>query len=228
MKKSVLIVEDESLMREVIKDYFDGAGYETYEAADGRDALDQIDAMDFDLILLDIMLPEIDGLSICRHIRKEKDTPIIMLTARSDEDDKLLGYDFGADDYVTKPFSPRVLLAKANALLKRTAGSMCDKDGIISAGGIQINETSHTVTCDGTFIDLTPKEYDLLVFLMINRGRVLSRDTLLSKVWGYDYFGDLRTVDTHIKKLRAKLGDKAQYIKTLIKAGYKFDETAEE
>ena len=176
------------------------------KAADGRDALDQIDAMDFDLILLDIMLPEIDGLSICRHIRKEKDTPIIMLTARSDEDDKLLGYEFGADDYVTKPFSPRVLLAKANALLKRTAGSMCDKDGIISAGGIQINETSHTVTCDGAFIDLTPKEYDLLVFLMINRGRVLSRDTLLSKVWGYDYFGDLRTVDTHIKKLRAKLG----------------------
>lgn len=228
MKKSVLIVEDEDLMREVIQDYFMGAGYNTTEARDGREAIDLINAMDFDLILLDIMLPEIDGFSVCRHIRKSHETPVIMLTARSDEDDKLVGYEYGADDYVTKPFSPRVLLAKANALLKRSAGTVCDKDGTVFAAGIEINEAYHTVTVDGEMIDLTPKEYDLLLYLMMNRGRVLSRDTLLSKVWGYDYFGDLRTVDTHIKKLRAKLGSKAHHIKTLIKAGYKFDEQSKE
>ena len=227
MKLSVLIVEDEALMRDVIKDYFEADGYEVTEAGDGLEALDLVEEKEFDLILLDIMLPEIDGFSVCRKIRKTKDVPIIMITARSEEDDKLTGYELGADDYVTKPFSPKVLLAKANALIRRTTGYVCGEDGVISLAGIVVNQNSHTVQADNEYIELTPKEYDLLVYLMINKGRVLSRDTLLSKVWGYDYFGDLRTVDTHIKKLRAKLGDKAQHIKTLIKAGYKFDENAD-
>ena len=224
MKKKVLLVEDEELMREVIKDYFEDGGFAVTETADGAAALEILEIHEFDVILLDIMIPEIDGFSVCRRIRKTNDVPIIMITARSDEDDKLLGYELGADDYVTKPFSPKVLLAKANALIKRNKGEVCGGEGIISAGGITVDQNSHTVAVDGTYIELTPKEYDLLVYLMKNRGRVLSRDTLLSKVWGYDYFGDLRTVDTHIKKLRAKLGDKAVYIKTLIKAGYKFED----
>ncbi|MCX7714693.1 MAG: response regulator transcription factor [Clostridia bacterium] len=227
MKLSVLVVEDEALMREVIKDYFESGGYEVTEAKDGLEAIELVENQDFDLILLDIMLPEIDGFSVCRKIRKTKDVPIIMITARSEEDDKLTGYELGADDYVTKPFSPKVLLAKANALIKRSYGNVCGEEGVISIGGITVNQASHTVQLDNEYIDLTPKEYDLLVFLMNNKGKVLSRDTLLSKVWGYDYFGDLRTVDTHIKKLRAKLGDKAQHIKTLIKAGYKFEENVE-
>lgn len=227
MKRSVLLVEDEALMREVIRDYFEDDGYEVIEAADGQEAIDLIDVQEFDLILLDIMLPEMDGYSVCRYVRKTKDTPIIMITARSEEDDKLIGYECGADDYMTKPFSPKVLLAKARALLKRYDGNMCGKDGLLTAEGIEVNDISHTVRVDDEYVDLTPKEYDLLAYFLNNKGKVLSRDLLLSKVWGYDYFGDLRTVDTHIKKLRAKLGARAHYIKTLIKAGYKFDETAE-
>ena len=223
MKRSVLIVEDEDLMREVLRDYFSDADYEVSEARDGLKAIEMAEEFDYDIILLDIMLPELDGFSVCRRIRKTKDTPIIIITARSDEDDKLIGYELGADDYITKPFSPKVLLAKANALIKRARGSVRGSDNEVSAAGIVINQDSHTVTIDNEYIELTPKEYELLTYLMINKGKVLSRDTLLSKVWGYDYFGDLRTVDTHIKKLRSKLGDKAVHIKTLIKAGYKFE-----
>jgi len=224
VKKRVLIVEDEELMREVVRDYFDHAGYETCEAGTGAEALERMEESDFDLVLLDIMLPEVDGLSVLRQIRKSNQVPVILITARSDEEDELVGYEMGADDYMTKPFSPKVLLAKANALLKRASGNVCTQNGIISACGIEVNENSHTVTLDGVYVDLTPKEFELLVYFMNNRGLVLSRDQLLSKVWGYDYFGDLRTVDTHIKKLRAKLGEKACHIKTLIKAGYKFEE----
>lgn len=223
MKRSVLIVEDEDLMREVLRDYFSDADYEVSEARDGLKAIEMAEEFEYDIILLDIMLPELDGFSVCRRIRKTKDTPIIIITARSDEDDKLIGYELGADDYITKPFSPKVLLAKANALIKRARGSVRGSDNEVSAAGIVINQDSHTVTIDNEYIELTPKEYELLTYLMINKGKVLSRDTLLSKVWGYDYFGDLRTVDTHIKKLRSKLGDKAVHIKTLIKAGYKFE-----
>lgn len=223
MKRSVLIVEDEDLMREVLRDYFSDADYEVSEARDGLKAIEMAEEFDYDIILLDIMLPELDGFSVCRRIRKTKDTPIIIITARSDEDDKLIGYELGADDYITKPFSPKVLLAKANALIKRARGSVRGSDNEVSAAGIVINQDSHTVTIDNEYIELTPKEYELLIYLMINKGKVLSRDTLLSKVWGYDYLGDLRTVDTHIKKLRSKLGDKAVHIKTLIKAGYKFE-----
>ena len=223
MKRSVLIVEDEDLMREVLRDYFSDADYEVSEARDGIKAIELAEEFEYDIILLDIMLPELDGFSVCRRIRKTKDTPIIIITARSDEDDKLIGYELGADDYITKPFSPKVLLAKANALIKRARGSIRGSDNEVSAAGIVINQDSHTVTIDNEYIELTPKEYELLIYLMINKGKVLSRDTLLSKVWGYDYLGDLRTVDTHIKKLRSKLGDKAVHIKTLIKAGYKFE-----
>lgn len=224
MDKQVLIVEDEVLMREVIRDYFEGGGYSVFETGDGLEAIEMAEDRDFDLILLDVMLPGVDGFSVCRRIRKSKDTPIIMITARSDESDKLTGYEYGADDYITKPFSPRVLLAKANALIRRSVGNVCGDASVLSAAGISVNQDSHTVTCDGNVIELTPKEYDLLVYFITNKGKVLSRDLLLSKIWGYDYFGDLRTVDTHIKKLRAKLGDKSVHIKTLIKAGYKFEE----
>lgn len=224
MKYKVLIVEDEELMREVIKDYFEDGGFEVTECGDGLEALELADDYDYDIILLDIMIPGVDGFSVCRRLRKTKDVPIIMITARSDEEDRLLGYELGADDYVTKPFSPKVLLAKSVALLNRVHGTVVGDDDVISLCGIVVNRVSHTVSVDGDYIELTPKEFDLLYFLMINRGRVLSRDTLLSKVWGYDYFGDLRTVDTHIKKLRSKLGEKSGHIKTLIKAGYKFEE----
>ena len=224
MDKQVLIVEDEVLMREVIRDYFEDAGYNVYECGDGLEAIEMMDERDYDLVLLDVMLPGVDGFSVCRHIRKTKDVPVIMITARSDESDKLTGYEYGADDYITKPFSPRVLLAKANALIRRSDGNVCGEADVLTAAGISVNRASHTVTCDGSEIELTPKEYDLLVYFMINKGKVLTRDMLLSKIWGYDYFGDLRTVDTHIKKLRAKLGDKAVHIKTLIKTGYKFEE----
>lgn len=224
MNKQVLIVEDEVLMREVIKDYFEDDGYTVYETGDGLEAIEMTEERDFDLILLDVMIPGVDGFSVCRRIRRTKDTPIIMITARSEENDKLTGYEYGADDYVTKPFSPRVLIAKAAALIRRSDGNVCGSANILSAAGIEINQESHTVTCDGEQIELTPKEYDLLAYFMTNKGKVLSRDLLLSKIWGYDYFGDLRTVDTHIKKLRAKLGDKSVHIKTLIKAGYKFEE----
>lgn len=223
MKKKVLIVEDEVLMADVVRDYFRSDGYETTETRNGLEAIDIFDSDSFDLVLLDVMLPEIDGFSLCRYIRKKSDVPVIMITARSDEEDKLTGYEMGADDYITKPFSPKVLIAKANALLRRSGGHVCE-DKIVSAAGIVINDTSHTVTVDGEYVELTPKEYELLLNFMQNIGIVFSRDTLLSKIWGYDYFGDLRTVDTHIKKLRAKLGEKAGHIKTLIKAGYKFEE----
>lgn len=225
MKKSVLIIEDEEAKTGDIKDCFLQAGYEVTKSVGGTESIEFIEYNDYDIILLDLMRPEIDGFPLCAKIRKSKDTPIIMITARSDEDDMLIGYEMGIDDYMTKPFSIKVLLAKANALIKRSQGNVCGGESVIVACGIVINNDSHTVSVDGEYVDLTPKEYDLLSYLILNKGRVLSRDTLLSKVWGYDYFGDLRTVDTHIKKLRAKLGAKAVCIKTLIKAGYKFDDS---
>jgi len=223
MKYKVLIVEDEELMREVIKDYFEDGGFEVSECASGAEAIELVDDYDYDIILLDIMIPEVDGFSVCRRIRKNKDVPIIMITARSEEEDKLLGYELGADDYVTKPFSPKVLLAKAIAILNRVHGTVVGENDVINLCGITVNKISHTVTVDGNEVELTPKEFDLLYFLMINKGRVLSRDTLLSKVWGYDYFGDLRTVDTHVKQLRAKLKDSGDMIVTVRGVGYRLE-----
>ncbi|TKI92284.1 response regulator transcription factor, partial [Bacillus wiedmannii] len=203
MNKTVLLVEDERRLREIVSDYFRNEGFEVIEAEDGKIALELFAEHEIDLIMLDIMLPEIDGWSVCRRIRKESAVPIIMLTARSDEDDTLLGFELGADEYVTKPFSPKVLVARAKTLLKRADGVVgVAEENAMSLAGIEVNRLSRTVLVDGEEIILTHKEFELLVYLMENKGIVLSRQHLLDQLWGYDYYGDDRTVDTHIKKLR--------------------------
>ncbi|MBO1627134.1 DNA-binding response regulator [Bacillus cereus] len=225
MNKTVLLVEDERRLREIVSDYFRNEGFEVIEAEDGKQALELFAEHTIDLIMLDIMLPEIDGWSVCRRIRKESAVPIIMLTARSDEDDTLLGFELGADEYVTKPFSPKVLVARAKTLLKRADGAVgIAEENTLSMAGIDVNRLSRTVSVNGEEIILTHKEFELLVYLMENKGIVLSRQHLLDQLWGYDYYGDDRTVDTHIKKLRNKLGDKAKHIGTVIRVGYKFEE----
>ncbi|HGH7173505.1 TPA: response regulator transcription factor [Bacillus wiedmannii] len=225
MNKTVLLVEDERRLREIVSDYFRNEGFEVIEAEDGKIALELFAEHEIDLIMLDIMLPEIDGWSVCRRIRKESAVPIIMLTARSDEDDTLLGFELGADEYVTKPFSPKVLVARAKTLLKRADGVVgVAEENAMSLAGIEVNRLSRTVLVDGEEIILTHKEFELLVYLMENKGIVLSRQHLLDQLWGYDYYGDDRTVDTHIKKLRNKLGDRAKHIGTVIRVGYKFEE----
>lgn len=225
MNKTVLLVEDERRLREIVSDYFRNEGFEVIEAEDGKKALELFAEHEIDLIMLDIMLPEIDGWSVCRRIRKESAVPIIMLTARSDEDDTLLGFELGADEYVTKPFSPKVLVARAKTLLKRADGVVgVAEENDMSLAGIEVNRLSRTVLVDGEEIILTHKEFELLVYLMENKGIVLSRQHLLDQLWGYEYYGDDRTVDTHIKKLRNKLGDKAKHIGTVIRVGYKFEE----
>ena len=225
MNKTVLLVEDERRLREIVSDYFRNEGFEVIEAEDGKKALELFAEHEIDLIMLDIMLPEIDGWSVCRRIRKESAVPIIMLTARSDEDDTLLGFELGAAEYVTKPFSPKVLVARAKTLLKRADGVVgVAEENTMSLAGIEVNRLSRTVLVDGEEIILTHKEFELLVYLMENKGIVLSRQHLLDQLWGYDYYGDDRTVDTHIKKLRNKLGDKAKHIGTVIRVGYKFEE----
>lgn len=200
MNKTVLLVEDERRLREIVSDYFRNEGFEVIEAEDGKKALELFAEHEIDLIMLDIMLPEIDGWSVCRRIRKESAVPIIMLTARSDEDDTLLGFELGADEYVTKPFSPKVLVARAKTLLKRADGAVgVAEENAMSLAGIEVNRLSRTVLVDGEEIILTHKEFELLVYLMENKGIVLSRQHLLDQLWGYDYYGDDRTVDTHIK-----------------------------
>lgn len=223
MEKTVLIVEDESRMRELISDYLKREGLNIIEASDGEEALIKFKNEKIDLIILDIMMPKLDGFSVCRTIRKTSNVYIIILTAKEEEYDKLLGYELGADDYVTKPFSPKVLVAKVKALLKRTEEKSSNIEGVLEIHGISLNELSHSVSVDGEEIELSPKEYDLLLYLMKNQGIVLSRDTLLNKVWGYDYFGDLRTVDTHIKRLRQKLRGRADNISTVRGSGYKLE-----
>lgn len=200
MNKTVLLVEDERRLREIVSDYFRNEGFEVIEAEDGKKALELFAEHEIDLIMLDIMLPEIDGWSVCRRIRKESAVPIIMPTARSDEDDTLLGFELGADEYVTKPFSPKVLVARAKTLLKRADGVVgVAEENAMSLAGIEVNRLSRTVLVDGEEIILTHKEFELLVYLMENKGIVLSRQHLLDQLWGYDYYGDDRTVDTHIK-----------------------------
>ncbi|MDR3539912.1 MAG: response regulator transcription factor, partial [Desulfosporosinus sp.] len=207
MSKNILLVEDDALMREIVNDYFSKEDFQIFEAENGREALELFEAQEVNLVLLDIMIPEVDGWSVCKRLRKVSDVPIIMITSRADEDDKLMGYDLGADDYVTKPFSPRVLVAKAKMLLKRVEGSIGRADGFFNCNGIEINRLSRTVNIGNEVIELAPKEYDLLLYLTENKGIVLTRENILSKVWGYDFYGDLRAVDTHIKKLRNKLGE---------------------
>ena len=222
MNSQILIVEDEPKLREVLCDYFRSKGERPTQAADGLQALELLQARTFDAVLLDILIPGPDGLSVCRAVRRESDVPIVFLTALSDEEDKLLGFELGADDYVTKPFTLSVLYAKTMALIRRSRGTMRSGDRL-EAGGVTLELSSRRVWAGGTELALTPKEYALLRCLMQNRNLVMSREQLLVKCWGYDYEGEARAVDTHIKRLREKLGAYAGCIKTVIKAGYKLE-----
>ncbi len=219
MDYKILIVEDEDSLREVLCDFFLSRGDVPYEAPDGLTALELAEEQEFDAVLLDIMMPGLDGYSVCRALRKKNDMPIIFLTALSDEDDKLHGYELGADDYVTKPFSMMVLYAKISALIRRQRGNMLAGD-LLEAGPLSLRLSTRKASAAGTEVSLTPKEYALLECLMRNRNMVLSREQLLVKCWGYDYDGDVRAVDTHIRRLRDKLGEHAGLIKTVVKAGY--------
>lgn len=222
MSYRILIAEDEPKLLEVLCDFFESKGVTPVPAADGAKALELAENDHFDGVLLDIMMPKLNGLSVCRQLRKHSDVPIIFLTALSDEEDKLLGYELGADDYVTKPYSMAVLYAKLMALINRSRGSVLSGD-LITAGPIRIRVSAQQVWVEEKPVTLTPKEYSLLLCLVRNRGMVLSREQLLIKCWGYDYDGDSRAVDTHIRRLREKLGTAAECIKTVIKAGYKLE-----
>lgn len=217
---NILIVEDEKAMRDIIADYMRKGGHTCFTADDGVDALMLLKNNPVDLMILDVMMPHLDGFAACKMAREMSGLPIIMLTARSAEDDKLKGYGCGADDYMTKPFSPKVLLAKVNALLRRFAPA---SSGAITAGKILLQPGAHKVYLDGQELSLTHKEYELLSFLMANPGQIFSREQLLNRVWGYDFEGTTRTVDTHVKTLRQKLGDEGRHIVTLIRSGYKFE-----
>lgn len=219
---NILIVEDEKNMQAIIAEYMRRGGHTCFTADDGVDALMVLKNNPMDLMILDIMMPHLDGFSVCKMAREMSNLPIVMLTAKSGEDDKLKGYDLGADDYMTKPFSPKVLLAKANALLRRSSALPADT---MSIGKISIIPAAHQVFLDGQEITLTHKEYELLSFFMANPGQIFSREQLLNRIWGYDFEGTTRTVDTHIKTLRQKLGDEGKHIVTLIRSGYKFEVT---
>ena len=219
---NILIVEDEKAMQDIIAEYMKKGGHICYTADDGVDALVVLKGNPMDLMILDVMMPHLDGFSVCKVAREMSNMPIIMLTAKSSEDDKLRGYDYGADDYMTKPFSPRVLLAKVNALLRRSGTTALET---VNAGKIMLQTTARKVYVDGKEIALTHKEYELLSFLMANSGQIFSREQLLNHIWGYDFEGTTRTVDTHIKTLRQKLGDEGRHIVTLIRSGYKFEVT---
>ncbi len=217
---NILVVEDEKAMQDIIADYLRKGGHTCFTADDGIDALMLLKTSPMDLLILDVMMPHLDGFSVCKMAREMSGLPIIMLTAKGAEDDKLKGYGCGADDYMTKPFSPRVLLAKVNALLRRACPAAA---GAIAAGKILLQPNAHKAYSDGQELILTHKEYALLAFLMANPGQVFSREQLLNRVWGYDFEGTTRTVDTHIKTLRQKLGDEGRHIVTLIRSGYKFE-----
>lgn len=224
MQRSILLVEDESRIREIVADYFTDEQWNVHEAESGIQALDMLETLKPDLVILDILLPGLDGWTVCKRIRAKSDIPIIILTARSEDDDKLLGFELGADDYVTKPFSPKLLVARAKTLIKRVEGTVGKEDHLVRFGRVIIHKRAHRVEIAGDVIELSPKEYELLLYLHKNAGIVLSRETILDQLWGFDYFGDVRVVDTHIKKLRGKLGDEARHIRTVIRAGYKFEE----
>ncbi|MBX4148304.1 response regulator transcription factor [Paenibacillus lautus] len=223
MSKTILIVEDEHILREIIKDYLLEEGYEVLEADDGRKALALFQEHELDLIILDIMLPELDGWSVCKRIRKVSNVPIIMLTARSDEDDTLMGFELGADDYVTKPYSPPILLARAKRLLE-SRQTREQEDDTLSSNGISIHFPSRTVAVDGENCSLTHTEFEILAYLMKNKGIIITREQLITKIWGYDFVGDERTVNSHIRNLRSKLGEHAKHIATIVRSGYKFED----
>ena len=220
-KLKILVVDDEARMRKLVKDFLIKSKCDVLEAGDGEEAVDQFyENKDVALIILDVMMPKMDGWEVVREIRKYSQVPIIMLTAKSDEKDELLGFELGVDEYISKPFSPKILVARVEAILRRT--NQLD-DGDIEVGGIYINQSAHEVKIDGEPIELSFKEFELLTYFVTNQGVALSRERILNNVWNYDYFGDARTIDTHVKKLRSKLGKKGEYIKTIWGMGYKFE-----
>ena len=222
----VLVVDDESRMRKLVRDFLVKKDFEVLEAGDGAEAIDIFFATkDIALVILDVMMPKMDGWQVCREVRSYSQVPIIMLTAKSDERDELLGFELGVDEYISKPFSPKILVARVEAILRRTSGLAADD--VIRAGGIEVNKAAHEVTIDGTSIELSYNEFELLTYFMENQGIALSREKILNSVWNYDYFGDARTIDTHVKKLRSKLGAKGDYIKTIWGMGYKFEVDAQ-
>ncbi len=222
-KGKILLVDDESRMRKLVRDFLVREGYMVLEAGDGIEAMELFyENKDIDLLILDIMMPKMDGWQVCREIRSlSSKVPIILLTARSSEQDELQGFELGVDEYISKPFSPNILVARVSAILRRTSGIA--EGNILEAGGIQIDISAHTVTIDGRDIELSFKEFELLVYFVENQGIALSREKILNSVWNYDYFGDARTIDTHVKKLRSKLENKGEYIKTIWGMGYKFE-----
>ena len=221
MRKSILIVEDELRIRFLLRDYLTKEDFNVFEASDGEEGLFIFSTQKIDLVLLDIMMPIMDGLTMLEKLREVSTIPVILLTAKGEEEDKLQGYDYGADDYMTKPFSPKVLIAKVKALLKRTRENLDSSSQDFN--GLTINKLSHEVKIDGKEIILSPKEYELLVYLITNENIALSRDNILDNVWGIDYYGDIRTVDTNVKRLREKLLDKSAFIITVRGSGYKFE-----
>ncbi|MBD5502168.1 MAG: response regulator transcription factor [Lachnospiraceae bacterium] len=217
----ILVVDDEARMRKLVKDFLSKSGYEVIEAGDGKAALDIFyEQQDIALIILDVMMPNMDGWQTCREIREYSKVPVIMLTAKSDEKDELLGFQLGVDEYISKPFSPKILVARVEAILRRT--NQLGGEEKLQAGGIVIDKIAHSVAIDGEIIELSYKEFELLTYFLENEGIALSREKILNHVWNYDYFGDARTIDTHVKKLRSKMGSKGELIKTIWGMGYKF------
>lgn len=222
-KLKILVVDDESRMRKLVRDFLVRQDYEVLEAGDGEDALDIFyREKDIALLILDVMMPKMNGWEVCREVRENSKVPIIMLTAKSDESDELMGFDLGVDEYISKPFSPKILVARVEAILRRT-NQIGESSQIKKAGLIVLDKTAHEVTIDGKSVELSFKEFELLEYFMDNQGIALSRERILNSVWNYDYFGDARTIDTHVKKLRSKLGKQGEYIKTVWGMGYKFE-----
>lgn len=220
-KIKILVVDDEARMRKLVKDFLSIKGYQVLEAGDGEEAVDLFfQQKDIALILLDVMMPKMDGWEVVKTIRKYSQVPIIMLTARGEESDELQGFNLGVDEYISKPFSPKILVARVEAILRRSNGGSQD---VSDVGGIHIDKTAHQVSVDGKPVDLSYKEFELMTYFAENQGIALSREKILNNVWNYDYFGDARTIDTHVKKLRSKLGEKGEYIKTIWGMGYKFE-----
>lgn len=222
-KLKILVVDDESRMRKLVRDFLVRQDYEVLEAGDGEEALDIFyREKDIALLILDVMMPKMNGWEVCREVRENSKVPIIMLTAKSDESDELMGFDLGVDEYISKPFSPKILVARVEAILRRT-NQIGDSSQIKKAGLIVLDKTAHEVAIDGKSVELSFKEFELLEYFMDNQGIALSRERILNSVWNYDYFGDARTIDTHVKKLRSKLGKQGEYIKTVWGMGYKFE-----
>jgi two-component system response regulator ResD len=221
-KVKILVVDDESRMRKLVKDFLTREGYMVLEAGDGMEAMDIFyEDKDISLVILDVMMPKMDGWQVCREIREHSNIPVIMLTARSEERDELQGFELGVDEYISKPFSPKILMARVEAILRRTQGA--GAEDVIDTGGIVIDKAAHIVKIDNKTVDLSFKEFELLSYFVENQGIALSREKILNNVWNYDYFGDARTIDTHVKKLRSKLEDRGEYIKTIWGMGYKFE-----